>query len=119
MLKMNILCSIIEHIYMEKDQDQFNILRNLDGKKKISQRKLAANLGFSLGKLNYLVKALKARGYIKIKRFERNKKKIGYIYILTPQGIAKRTKIAINFMKQRFKEYEELKKDVNKFKGKK
>lgn len=103
---------------MKEDQDQFDVLRNLDRVEKISQRKLASSLGFSLGKLNYLVKALKARGYIKIKRFERNKKKIGYIYVLTPQGIAKRTKIAINFMKQRLNEYEQLKKEVDKFKEK-
>ena len=100
---------------MKSDQDQFNVLRSLDKEKNISQRKLASRLGYSLGKLNYLINALKKKGFIKINRFKKNKEKIGYIYILTPSGIAKRTKYALTFMKKKMKEYEELKKDISKY----
>jgi len=100
---------------MKNDQDQFSILRTLDKEKNVTQRKLASQLGFSLGKLNYLLQALKKKGLIKINRFKKNRKKIGYIYILTPAGISKRTKFAINFMKKKIKEYEELKRDISKY----
>ena len=99
---------------MKNDQDQFNILRKLN--KNMSQRELATDLGFSLGKLNYLINELKKKGLIKIKRFKRNKRKIRYVYILTPEGISKRTKMAFSFMKRKLIEYEELKKEMSKFK---
>ena len=60
---------------MKSDQDQFNVLRSLDKEKNISQRKLASRLGYSLGKLNYLINALKKKGFIKINRFKKNKEK--------------------------------------------
>ena len=96
---------------MKNDQDQFSILKILDKNKNITQRKLASQLGFSLGKMNYLLKALNKKGLIKINRFKRNKNKIRYFYVLTPVGVSKRTKMAISFMKRKIQEYEELKKD--------
>ena len=70
---------------MKKDQDFLNLLREIDDKPNASQRKLAEVLGFSLGKLNYCLKALKDKGLIKINNFKNNPKKIKYIYVLTPQ----------------------------------
>ena len=93
---------------MDNKQDYLNILRKLDNKPNSSQRKLANELGFSLGKLNYCIDALKAKGLIKIKNFKNNKNKINYIYILTPKGIAKKSLLTVNFMKRKMKEYEEL-----------
>ena len=73
---------------------------------------MAEDLGFSLGKLNYCLKALKDKGYVKINNFKK-KDKINYIqYILTPEGIAERTKLTINFMKRKMKEYDDLKKEL-------
>ena len=95
---------------MENNQDYFNILRKIKNKPNFTQRKLANELGFSLGKLNYCLNALKFKGLVKIKNFRNNKKKINYIYVLTPKGIAKKAKLTINFMKKRMQEYEELKK---------
>lgn len=100
---------------MNNDQDQFNILDILDKNKNTTQRKLADKLGFSLGKMNYLLKSLNKKGLIKINRFKKNQKKIGYLYILTPSGISKRTRMAVSFMKKRIKEYEELKKNYSKY----
>ena len=65
-----------------------------------------------MGKLNYLLNALKKKGLIKIKNFKNNKNKINYIYILTPKGITKKSLLTINFMKRKIKEYEELKKEL-------
>ena len=67
------------------NQDHLNILRTISKKPKISQRKMANQLGFSLGKLNYCLKALKGKGLIKIKNFQRNPNKLRYAYILTPK----------------------------------
>ena len=75
---------------------------------------MADELGFSLGKLNYCLKALRAKGLIKIENFKKNPNKINYIYVLTPKGIAEKTKLTINFMKRKMKEYEELKKEIGK-----
>ena len=97
---------------MEKNQDNLDLLRKISKKPKVSQRILANELGFSLGKLNYCLKALKKKGLIKIKNFKNNKNKINYIYILTPKGIAKKSLLTVNFMKRKMKEYEELKESL-------
>lgn len=97
---------------MEKNQDNLDLLRKISTKPKVTQRKLANELGFSLGKLNYSINALKKKGLIKIKNFKNNKNKINYIYILTPKGIAKKSLLTLNFMKRKMKEYDELKKEL-------
>ena len=99
---------------MNDNQDHFEILRKIKTKPKATQRQLAKELGFSLGKLNYCMKALKSKGLIKIENFKKNPNKINYIYVLTPKGIAEKTKLTMNFMKRKMKEYEELKKEVGK-----
>lgn len=75
---------------------------------------MAEELGFSLGKLNYCLKALKNKGLIKIKNFQKNPNKINYLYVLTPKGISEKTRLTVNFMQRKFKEYEELKKELKK-----
>ncbi|RPG55376.1 MAG: MarR family EPS-associated transcriptional regulator [Flavobacteriales bacterium TMED235] len=95
-------------------QDDFELLRKLEKNPRISQRKLAVELGFSLGKINYCLKALKQKGLIKAENFKKNKNKINYLYILTPKGITQKTKLTVNFMKRKMKEYEELKKEIKK-----
>ena len=97
---------------MDDNQDHFNVLRKIQQKPESSQRELAEDLGFSLGKLNYCLKALKVKGLVKIKNFEKNPNKINYIYVLTPKGVAEKTKLTLNFMKRKMKEYDELKREV-------
>ena len=99
---------------MPNDQDQFNVLRKIDSFSKLTQRQLANKLGFSLGKLNYCIKALKKKGLVKIHNFEKNPNKLKYMYILTPRGISQKTKLTINFMKKNMHEYDELKKELKK-----
>ena len=97
---------------MEDNQDHLNLLRKIKNKPKSSQRELAEELGFSLGKLNYCLKALNSKGLIKINNFRKNPNKIGYFYVLTPKGISEKTKLTVNFMKRKMKEYDELKKEL-------
>ena len=74
----------------KQNLDNLEILRTLSKKPNISQRKLSKELGFSLGKLNYCMKSLQEKGLIKIQNFRRNKKKLNYLYELTPQGLSKK-----------------------------
>ena len=94
--------------------DHYEILRKLSKNQELSQRELAVELGFSLGKLNYCLKSLKDKGFIKINNFRKNPNKINYLYIITPRGLSEKTKLTINFMKKKMKEYEELKKEIKK-----
>ena len=96
------------------NQDHFNVMRKIQKQPKTSQRNLAEQLGFSLGKLNYCLKALQQKGLIKINNFQKNTNKLNYIYVLTPKGINEKTKLTVNFMKKKIKEYEELKGELKK-----
>ena len=97
---------------MKHNNEYLNILRKVQRKPNSTQRELAKELGLSLGKLNYCLRALKTKGLLKIRNFRKNPNKINYIYILTPKGIAEKTKLTVNFMARKMKEYEELKKEI-------
>tara|TARA_Y100000816_G_scaffold292359_1_gene287214 strand:- start:2866 stop:3180 length:315 start_codon:yes stop_codon:yes gene_type:complete len=97
---------------MEKDPDKFNVLRKVNSNPNISQRELASQLNLSLGKVNYCLKSLKNKGLVKIKNFKKSENKLRYAYILTPKGIAEKTKITVNFMKIKMQEYDELKSEI-------
>ena len=98
-----------------KDQDSLDILRRIQKKPVASQRELAETLGFSLGKLNYCLKALQNKGLVKIQNFQKQKDKISYInYVLTPKGVSVRIKLTLNFMKRKMREYDQLKKELEK-----
>jgi EPS-associated MarR family transcriptional regulator len=99
---------------MDERQDHYDLLRKIKEKPASTQRELASELGFSLGKLNYCLKSLKKKGHIKLKNFQNNKNKINYAYILTPRGLAIKTKLTVNFMKRKMKEYDELAKELKK-----
>ncbi len=97
---------------MKFNQSHFEILRKIGKKSEHTQRELADTLGFSLGKLNYCLKALKGKGLVKINNFKKSKKKIKYIYKLTPSGVSEKTKLTIKFMQRKIQEYDELKKEL-------
>ena len=103
--------------HKKNSQDHFNVLRRIQKNPQSSQRELAEELGFSLGKLNYCLKALKAKGLIKIANFKKNPNKLNYIYVLTPKGISEKTKLTVNFMKRKMSEYDELKAELGKNKN--
>ena len=100
---------------MKNIQDYFEVLRKIDKKPKLSQREIASEVGFSLGKLNYCLKALQKKGFIKLENFQKHSNKIKYLrYEITPKGLSERTKLTINFMKRKMSEYDELKKELEK-----
>ena len=100
------------------NEDYFNILRKIQKKPELSQREAAEELDLSLGKLNYCLKELKKKGFIKINNFRNSKNKLKYAYILTPRGLSEKTKVTINFMKLKMKEYDELAKELESIKKK-
>ena len=101
---------------MNKNSDLFNLLRKISFKSSLSQREMAKDLGFSLGKLNYCIKALNQKGLIKIQNLKKRKDKLSYVkkYVLTKKGIDHRIKLTMEFMKRKMNEYDELKKEIKK-----
>ena len=99
---------------MKYHQDKFNVLRKIQNNPESTQRELAKELGFSLGKLNYCLKALHQKGLVKIQNFKNKKNKLSYIkkYVLTPKGIDFRINLTIQFMKRKMQEYDELKSEI-------
>ena len=102
---------------MKKDtEDQFEVLRKIKNKPIATQRELAKELGFSLGKLNYCLKELQKKGFVKIQNFSQKKNKVMYFkkYILTQKGIKYRVELTLKFMNRKMKEYDQLKKEISK-----
>jgi EPS-associated MarR family transcriptional regulator len=100
-------------VNLKKEQDYFKVLRRIEKRPDSSQRQLAEELGFSLGKLNYCLKALKKKGLVKLRNFQKKSNKINYFkYVITPKGISERIRITISFMKRIMKEYDELKNEL-------
>tara|TARA_A100001015_G_C15043758_1_gene741798 strand:- start:6844 stop:7161 length:318 start_codon:yes stop_codon:yes gene_type:complete len=96
------------------NQEKLDVLRKIKNNPETSQRKLANELGFSLGKLNYLLNAFMEKGLVKIKNFKKNPKKSNYLYILTKKGLTEKTRLTIHFMERKMREYDELKKEITK-----
>ena len=97
---------------MHKSDAEYIILRILKDNPKVTQREMAKELGLSLGKTNYVVRALIDKGWVKLSNFKRSDNKLGYIYLLTPEGMAKKSILAQNFLKRKSEEYNRLKKEI-------
>jgi EPS-associated MarR family transcriptional regulator len=85
------------------------LLRLLEQHPDYSQRQLAVALGVSLGKTHYLLKALLGKGWVKAQNFQRSDRKLGYLYVLTPQGVRQRMELTKSFLARKEREYEMLK----------
>ena len=94
----------------------FKVLHLLEAKPHLTQRKLARELGISLGGANYCLKALIDIGHIKAKNFSQHPKKITYIYLLTPEGLASKLQLTTGFLKRKMDEYHALKKEIQSIK---
>ena len=87
-------------------------MRLLENNPEMTQRELASTLGISLGAANFCLRALVDKGWIKLDNFKKNPSKLGYLYLLTPKGIAAKTKLTMKFLKRKLLEYNELKTEI-------
>lgn len=99
--------------FVDLNNYKLDILRKISDKPEIKQRQLAVELKISLGKINYVLKELRKKGLVKVNNFKNNPNKTSYLYLLTAKGVSEKTKITIKFMKRKFEEYQELKKELN------
>ena len=99
---------------MSNQQSKYQLLKSIEQNSNQTQRQLSEELGISLGKVNYCLKSLIQKGFVKINNFQNSKHKLQYSYLLTPKGAAEKTKLTIMFLKVKTEEYEALKKEVEK-----
>ena len=102
---------------MHKSDTEYIILKILKDNPKITQRQLSKELGLSLGRINYVIHALIDKGWVKLTNFKRSDNKIGYLYLLTPEGIAVKSILAQNFLKRKSEEYNKLKIEIEMLKN--
>ena len=101
---------------MHKSDTEYLVLKKLENNPRLTQRELSKELGVSLGKTNYVINALVDRGWLKLNNFKRSDNKLGYIYLLTPMGIAEKTTLAQKFLRRKSEEYNKLKEEIEKLK---
>lgn len=97
---------------MLTDEYRYKILKLVEAKPDISQRGLAEELGISLGKVNFCLKALVQVGLVKASNFRNNKNKMAYMYLLTPKGIEEKAAITMRFLKSKTEEYQALEAEI-------
>lgn len=97
---------------MLTDEYRYKILKLVENNPSISQRELAQQLGISLGKVNFCLKALIEKGLLKATNFRNNKNKLAYMYLLTPSGIEEKASITMRFLKYKIQEYETLRAEI-------
>ena len=95
----------------------FRLMRILEATPDISQREMAKVLGVSFGCINYCLNALIDKGLVKIQNFNQNQNKFGYVYLLTPKGIAEKASLTSSFLKRKMDEYEALKVEIETLKS--
>jgi EPS-associated MarR family transcriptional regulator len=98
---------------ISEQQLSLSVLRFLSDRPDLTQRQLAKYLGVSLGKTNFIVRAVLALGWVKAENFRRSNSKLGYIYVLTPQGIAQRLRLTQTFVARKEQEYELLRREID------
>lgn len=94
------------------DETRYRLLKLLEHKPELSQRELANEMGVSLGKINYCLRAVIERGWVKAKNFTHHPNKRVYTYYLTPQGIEEKASVTVRFLKRKLAEYEDLKEEI-------
>jgi EPS-associated MarR family transcriptional regulator len=94
------------------DSTRYQILRTLESNPEISQRNLARELGLSLGKTNYCLRAVIDKGWVKARNFKNSNNKSAYLYQLTPQGVAAKARITKRFLARKVEEYQALEQEI-------
>lgn len=104
-----------EYFIMD-DALRHKLLRILEENPEVNQREISEILGISLGKVNYCLKALMDKGWIKAKNFKNSKNKLAYAYFLTPMGIEEKARITVRYLKVKMQEYEQIRKEIEELK---
>ena len=99
------------------DETRYKLLKQLEENPSLSQRELANAMGISLGKVNYCLKSLIDRGFVKAGNFYNSNKKTAYIYTLTPKGIEEKMRVTYRFLKRKMEEYEDIKEEISRLKS--
>ena len=99
-----------------QEELRLRVMRVLEDNPEASQRDIAKKLGVSLGSVNFCVKALVDIGFVKLNNFVKSNKKLGYAYILTPEGISEKAAITARFLKRKMNEYEMLREEIEQLK---
>ena len=97
---------------MHQTDSEYTVLKILQDNPNVTQRELAKELGLSLGRTNYIIRALIDKGWVKLTNFKRSNNKLGYLYLLTPEGATEKTILAQNFLNRKSKEYNRLKEEI-------
>ena len=100
-----------------RDELRLKVLRALEANPDLSQRQLAVELDVSLGGVNYALKALVERGFVKAHNFRKSGSKVAYLYLLTPKGVVEKTSLAAAFLGRKLEEYEVLRKEIEALQG--
>jgi EPS-associated MarR family transcriptional regulator len=95
-----------------QEDTRFRVMHLIQDHPAITQRELAKRLGLSVGRLNYCLKALITRGWVKMHNFTSSQNKLGYMYLLTPIGVVEKSALTGHFLKRKIKEYEALKQEI-------
>ena len=98
---------------VNKESIHLDLLRKLEVNPKYTQRQLSQEMGVSLGKINYCMKKLIEKGWVKLSNFSHNPNKVSYIYLLTPKGIEEKARLTFVFLKIKMEEYEMLKDEIS------
>ena len=97
---------------MFPDSHHFKLLKLIESNPAIQQREMAKAMGVSLGKANYCLQALVQKGLVKMDNFRRSDNKLAYSYLLTPSGIEEKTRLTVNFLKNKLAEYEVIRNEI-------
>jgi EPS-associated MarR family transcriptional regulator len=97
---------------VSNDEVHFRVMRLIQENSQLTQRELARQLGISLGKANYCLKALVEKGFVKAENFQRSDRKLAYAYLLTPAGIDEKARVTVAFLRRKVQEFETLKAEI-------
>lgn len=96
----------------DNSEEELEILRKVEENPKLTQRQIAEQMGLSLGKINYLIKALLDKGSLKVGNFRKSDNKLGYLYLLTPDGAETKRKLTLLFLKRKSEEFDKLSREI-------
>jgi EPS-associated MarR family transcriptional regulator len=97
---------------MVSEETRYKVMRLIEANPELSQRDVARELGISLGRVNYSLKALMRRGWVKAANFKNSHNKAAYMYLLTPRGIEEKARLTVQFLRIKMREYESLREEI-------